>query len=169
MSLVGFGGPGCQDFLLINNPLVFELGERTSELSLGVALPSVDGETLIPFCVKGLVGEGDLDVLYEPGVKRVGVLGLVKPRRRPKPLGNELNAGSIARVAMRLVSIVVNARGGGRFSVGRLSGRRFESSLLPRLSSANETLSTGEDFSVASSSSELSDLIELPELFEDLE
>ena len=154
----------------MNIPLLLELGERASVLSLGVALPKVEGETLTPFCVNGLVGDGDLDVLNGPGVKRVGVLGLVKPRRiKPNPLGKELSAGSSARVAMRLVSIMVNALGGGRFNVGRLSGRRFESSLLPRLSSTTETLSTGEDFSVVSSSSELSDLIELSELFEDLE
>ena len=80
--------PGCHDPLLECAPSAFGLGDRTSVESRGVEFANADGETLMPFCMNGFVGDGDLeDILGDDCVISAGVDGLVKPLRRPRPPG----------------------------------------------------------------------------------
>lgn len=65
-------------------------GDLASPESLGVALARVCGETLTPFCMKGFVGDGDLespDILGELCIMRFGAEGVLKPLLIPLPEG----------------------------------------------------------------------------------
>lgn len=122
-----------------------------SEDRRGVALASACGETLIPFCMKGLLGDGDLDrAVGDECVASAGIDGLVSPLRNPDPPGKlsdwsrstflappraagnrfslELNGGDWTFLLTSLAVCAVCDLCGGLLSVGLLSGLRFESS-----------------------------------------
>lgn len=176
--------PGCHDCLRANCVVPSGLGDRESPDSLGVALASVCGETLMPLCMNGFVGEGDRespDIFGELCRVRFGAEGAVNPLLNPLPCGKlsdwsrktpltcPRNVGNRFSFALSggetifpLASIVAPDRGGGLLSVGRLSGLRLRSSMLSRPSM--DKFSNRAAFSPSSSEESLCP--ELSELFE---